>query len=133
MDFRVLELVFFLVVEDNAVLVNEVNNAYFPQRTVQKLEKKFILPSLRLCEIYVFSLLLGLAFLRFLGLLLLFLAILLLSEQPLEHDLKLLSLYYTYKGKKFSNYKTINLNKNNTLIYYEQKIHLKVENYFVQL
>lgn len=46
MDFSVLELVLFLTVENHTILVNEIQDADSPERTVEKLQKKLVLPFL---------------------------------------------------------------------------------------
>ena len=46
MDCSILELVFFLIIENNAMIVNKVKYAGFPKRTREELNDKIILPFL---------------------------------------------------------------------------------------
>lgn len=46
MNFGVFKLVLLLVVEHNAVMIHKIEDANSPKRTIQKLDKKFVLPFL---------------------------------------------------------------------------------------
>ena len=47
MDGCVLKFVLFFVIEDNAVVIDEIEDASFPKRATEKLYEEIILPLLR--------------------------------------------------------------------------------------
>lgn len=80
MNNSILKLVFFLVVKNDAFIVNKVEKTYPPKGTTQELNHEIIHPFLTKRKNYIFSFLFFLWLFRF-GLRLLFFS----AEKPIKH------------------------------------------------